>query len=190
MNEETEPTRYEPPKLVKPKPLHVMILGQSTSGKSVLGKTFAQAYLDKGVGVLVYDPLNDSDWPCHFKTDNIEEFLEVFAETEEAALFVDEAWEVFGVGQKQNHIIATRGRHQMCRLHMMSQRSYSAIAPIVRDQCSDLFAFNLALKDAEELAKDWNDKSIQRIADFVPGQYLHKRRMKPANEYRLFDVEM
>lgn len=180
--------RYEPPKLVRAQSLHILIYGQTTSGKSVLGKIMAQKYLDSGVGVMVFTPLPEQ-WPCHFQTSDISEFVEIAMLENECALFVDEGSEVFNLGRKENHILATRGRHRGHRLHVLAQRGFSAIAPIVRDQASDLYLFNVSLYDARKLADEWNDETILNAAELPPGTCIHKRRMKPAREIKIFDVE-
>ncbi|MHB8803555.1 MAG: P-loop NTPase family protein [Rhodocyclaceae bacterium] len=142
--------------------LHVMILGQTLSGKSTLAKMLAQQYMDAGTGVILYDPIGDLSWPCHLRTDSDSELLELMDTNSDCAVFIDEAAEIMGRGDKRNWRIATRGRHNGHRAHFISQRSFDSLAPIVRGQCSDLFLFNISFDDAKKIAREWNTDGSDR----------------------------
>ena len=167
--------------------LHVMILGQTLSGKTTLAKKLAAEYQRNGIGVIYFDPIGDYTFPCDLRTDCDEELKELVNYNHDCAVFIDEASEVLGIGQRENWRLMTRGRHGGHRVHAISQRGYGAIAPICRGQCSDLFLFATCFDDCIKIGREWNTKDLEKtVPDFPPGQCIRLARNKKPEILRVF----
>lgn len=164
---------------------HSLILGMTESGKTTLAKRLASQYRARGVGVLVLDPIDDPDWPNDFKTGDPAEFLEVFWQSQRCAVFIDEAGESVGRYDTVMHKTATKGRHWGHACHYISQRS-TQIAPIVRDQCSNLFLFCTAFEDCKTHAKEWNNHKIKMASTLKKGEYVYCTRFGELKTGTLF----
>ena len=117
---------------------HLLILGQTLSGKSTLAKKLANAYKSQGIAVLVHDPVGDPEWNADFRTANAEEFFKVYNDSRQCAVFFDEAGETCEEFRHEITKTATRGRHRGHRNHYIAQRG-TLILRTIRDQCSGLF---------------------------------------------------
>ena len=165
---------------------HVMILGQTLSGKSVLAKRLAAQYKAQGVGVIVHDPIGDPEWNADFQTANFEEFMRVYKESRGCAAFFDESGEACQEYPQEMTRTATRGRHRGHRNHYIAQRG-TLIIRTMRDQCTGLFLFNTGLEDCKIHAAEWNAQEIKELGQFLQvGQYYHKARMGALSRNYLF----
>lgn len=166
---------------------HGLILGMTESGKTTLAKKMAAQFKANNIGVLVFDPLHDPNWPCDFKTDNQDAFLKVFWQSKSCVAFIDEAGESVGQHDKLMHATATRGRHWGHRCFYIAQR-ITQIAPIVRDQCSYLFLFNSSLSDAKIHANEWNHRELEQAHTLLQGEYFQCTRYTPVQKLKVFDT--
>lgn len=165
---------------------HVLIVGQTLSGKTILAKRLAAQYRAAGIAVLVHDPVGDPEWDADYQTANIDEFLEVYWQSRGCAVFFDEAGETCGTHDSASKKTATRGRHWGHRNHYIAQRS-TLIARTIRDQCSELFLFNTGLEDCKMHAAEWNAPPIREHGPHLAvGEYFHKRRMGALSRGNLF----
>lgn len=167
---------------------HVMIVGQTMSGKTILSKRLAAGYGKAGITTLVYDPLADPEWNADFITTNPDEFFRILWMNQEAAVFIDECGELCKTKEWDRQIVktATRGRHHGFRMHYIAQRSM-LVTRTIRDQCTTLFLFNSALKDAKLHAEEWNKPElVDAVPDLKVGEYFHVTRMGAAKRYQLF----
>lgn len=165
---------------------HILILGQTLSGKSTLAKRLAQQYKSKGVGVIVHDPVGDPEWIADYRTANAEEFFRVYNDSRRCAVFFDEAGETCEEFRHEITKTATRGRHRGHRNHYIAQRG-TLILRTVRDQCSTLFLFNTGLEDCKVHAAEWNAPTIKEYGPFLEtGEYFHKQRMGELTRGHLF----
>ena len=165
---------------------HVLILGQTLSGKTTLAKRLAQHYKQSGVAVLVHDPVGDPEWAADFRTANAEEFFRVYNDSRRCAAFFDEAGETCEEFRHEITKTATRGRHRGHRNHYIAQRG-TLILRTIRDQCSELFLFNTGLEDCKIHAAEWNAPEIKEKGPFLEtGEYFHKQRMGQLQRGHLF----
>lgn len=166
---------------------HVMILGQTQSGKTTLAKRLAENYRAQGIGVIVHDPLNDPEWTADFKSASFPEVMRVYNESRGCAIFFDEAGESCDEYALTITRTATRGRHRGHRNHYIAQRG-TRILRTIRDQCSILFLFNSGLEDCKIHAAEWNAPELKTDAPFLKtGEYFYKPRLKPIQRGNLFE---
>tara|TARA_R110000803_G_scaffold164080_1_gene227828 strand:- start:4985 stop:5497 length:513 start_codon:yes stop_codon:yes gene_type:complete len=167
---------------------HVVIYGQTLSGKSTLAKRLATKYKKEGIGVLVFDPVNDPDWPCDFKTDNWEEFLNAYWNSEKCMVFIDEAGTVCKRFAQDAIKTATMGRHRGHINHYICQRA-NLLDLTIRDQASHLFLFNSGLKDCVMHSEEWNAQELKEGTGLKTGEYFYKSRMGNISRNYLFKNE-
>ena len=166
---------------------HVMILGQTLSGKSILAKRLAASYKAKGIKVIVHDPIGDPEWNADFQTANFDEFFNVYNNSRQCAVFYDEAGETCRDYSKEMTRTATRGRHRGHRNHYISQRA-TLILKTMRDQCTGLFLFNTSLEDCKVHSNEWNAPELKENGPFLKiGEYYHKQRMGDLTHGDLFN---
>lgn len=165
---------------------HVLLFGQTLSGKTTLAKTkLVPAYKQNGVGVIVLDPMGDPGWNADFQTDSVDEFLRVVWESRQCAIFIDEAGESAGRFDAEMIKVATKGRHWGHRAHFLSQRG-AQISATIRDQCSTLFLFTTSANDCKIHANEWNNDILRQGNTLQQGEYFHVTRFKPAVRHKLF----
>ena len=164
---------------------HCLILGMTESGKTTLAKRLARGYQARGIRTIVLDPLADPEWQADFQTADADEFLRVFWASQSCAVFIDEAGEAVGRYNAVMSSTATRGRHWGHAVHFVSQRGVQ-IAMTVRDQCSHLFLFTTALKDAQVHANEWNRPELETANRLAQGNYFHCTRFGVLNRGSLF----
>lgn len=137
--------------------MHVLIVGQSTSGKSNLAKRIA-ADQER---VVVFDPLKSTGWPDHaIKFADSEKFLSAIVSVESAHVFIDEAMVLWDYDYKRANKILYNRRHQGLLVYVIAQRA-TMVLPHARNQCSRVFAFKQTRADAESLAGDYNPQIIE-----------------------------
>lgn len=164
---------------------HVLILGQTLSGKTTLAKQLAPFYRRAGVKVGVLDPLGDPAWDADFRTTDVDAFLSMFWQSRQCAWFIDEAGETVGQYDKVMHKTATKGRHWGHRVHYITQGG-TQLAPIVRNQCTKLFLFTTALDDCKTHANEWNKPELRNAYLLPQGHYYATDRFSPLQRGQLF----
>ena len=165
---------------------HVMILGQTLSGKSILSKRLAAAYKRGGINVLVHDPVGDPEWHADYQTANFEDFFRVYNDSRQCAVFFDEAGETCEDFKSEMTRTATRGRHRGHRNHYISQRG-TLIQRTMRDQCTRLFLFNTGLEDCKIHANEWNAPELKEGGHLLGvGEYYHVAKMGSLTKQHLF----
>ena len=164
---------------------HSLIFGMTESGKTTLAKRLAKRYKQKGVNVLLLDPLNDPGWEVDFRTTDADEFLRVFWQSRRCAAFIDEAGDAVGRFDTVMQRTATRGRHWGHNVHYISQRG-AMLAPTVRDQCGHLFLFTTALNDSKLHANEWNNPELAQANSLPQGCYYHVTRFGQLDHGQLF----
>lgn len=152
---------------------HMLICGMTESGKSTLACQLSWKYREAGVNVIVLDPMLDSRWTADILTADKEYFLRIVKDpkTRGCAIFVDESGEMIGHYHDEMFFLATRGRHAGHNCHFISQRP-KQLAPTVRDQCSFLACFNVALPDAIEMSNNFNRPELRGANTLKKGEYF------------------
>lgn len=153
--------------------MHVLIIGQSTSGKSNLAKRFATDQYNEGNSIIIYDPLKSSGWPSGenvAKFADPEKFLTYLETAQESFVYIDEAKTLWDYDIKRaNKVVYTR-RHQGLLIFLIAQRA-KMVQPNARDQCSRVFAFKQSIDDAKELAAEF-DNGVIKCASVKKGEFV------------------
>lgn len=132
--------------------MHILIVGQITSGKSNLAKYFASMQ----DAVIVYDPLKSTGWPEHaIKFSDPEKFLEFIKTARDSYVYIDEAKTLADYDEKRFNEILYKRRHQGLLVYLIAQRT-KMVKPNARNQCARVFAFKQSPDDAKELAEDFH----------------------------------
>jgi hypothetical protein len=179
---------------------HSLIFGMTESGKTTLGTRLAHYYQDNERGVIILDEMCDPRWmsekrqalmrrdpgvwraqelmgelPPFRQFSDPDEFLDVFWDSKNCMVFIDESGDAVGKYDQAMQRTATKGRHWGHSLHYISQRG-AQLNRTVRDQCSHLFLFNTAKKDAELHAHEWNAPELANANTLSKGEYFHVSR--------------
>jgi hypothetical protein len=149
------------------------------SGKTTLARKMAALYTSLGRNVIVLDELMDEKWVseggAQVMTDDPEQFKEVFWNSRNLAVFIDEAGESVGRYDKSMSMTATRGRHWGHICHYICQRG-AMLSPSVRGQCSEVYAFQCTEKDAEALAEAFVQPKLREASGLAQGEYIRAVR--------------
>lgn len=170
---------------------HCLIIGITDQGKTTLAKKFASEYRDAGVACIILDPMNDPGWRVNANESNCihttdpDVFLNVVWRSRKCAVFIDEAGEAVGRYDTVMHRTATKGRHWGHNMHYITQGG-TQIAPIVRNQCTQLFIFATAKSAAKEHADEWNAPRLVEASTLQKGEYFHANRNGYCEKYRVF----
>ena len=166
-----------------------LILGRSQYGKSSLAKGLAREFIKSGRRVLVYDILGD-DWGDALVVDDREEFLEVFWNSFDLVVFVEEAAEAAGKVNPEMVFTATRGRHQVgeeAHGHSVyfSCHRLNQLDVTMRDQCPELYLFASRTNDAKDLAEDYGHQELKQAPRLQPGEFFHVLPGEPLTKWRV-----
>lgn len=147
--------------------MHTLIVGVTQSGKTTLAHKIARDLAAQGQNIIVYDPVGTltaaGTWPdSAVKFDDLDDFMEYMSldAVVHAHVFIDEAGDLFGIGQKENFWLLTRGRHFGLIIYLIAQRP-KMLAPSARTQCGRLYLFRVALEDAEEVGRDFGFSGLK-----------------------------
>lgn len=139
--------------------MHVLIVGISSSGKTLLAKSIAKSLIGKGQ-VIVFDPLKSGGWPDGAKCySTLEAFKVVVSRETNAYIFIDESKVVFDEDTKLAQKWLYQNRHKGQLIFLIAQRA-KMVPPNARNQCSKVYAFKQSLEDAKELVGDYGAEMI------------------------------
>lgn len=92
---------------------------------------------------------------------------------------VDEAPDVFEQDRDGARMMMRRGRHNGHVVALIAVR-LTTLDKTAREQCTQVFAFNVGVDDAEMLAKEWNEPAFLELPSLAPLHYIEKTRHQPA----------
>lgn len=147
--------------------MHILIIGNSFTGKSKLAKHLAQKAAAQGQDVIVYDPLKSSGWPSSAKKfASAKKFFDYIRTAQNAHVFCDEAATLWADDYKQADRLLYNRRHQGLLVYLIAQRA-TMIRPNGRNQCSTVFSFRQQLDDAQTLAAEYHPAmmDVMRLED-------------------------
>lgn len=174
--------------------MHTLICGVTESGKTTLARALAAELEKAGENLIVYDPVHTrtikGGWPASSvifsDQDSLFDYLSR-DDVSDAHIFIDEAGDVFNLGQRYNMWLLTRGRHFGFSVTMIAQRP-KMIAPSARGQVSRVYMFRLAQQDAREIGADMGHSALEKI-NLDKGDFLildsGQASMKRANIFKL-----
>lgn len=155
---------------------HTLIAGTTECGKTTLAKKLLiPTFKQSGISVIVLDPMSDPGWNADFQTTDPDEFLDVVWNSERCACFIDEAGQSSGAYDRPMHETATKGRHWGHRMHYLCQRP-AQVAPVIRNQCTQVFAFLLEEEDAKAVSRSFVNKGLLEATTLLQGEYLYARK--------------
>lgn len=160
--------------------MHVLTVGISFSGKTVLNKFLAEKYKDNNV--IVFDPVKSSGWPeSATKFSSAKKFLEHLETASDAYVFVDEAKILWDFDSKLADKALYSRRHQGLLFFLIAQR-IRMVPPNARNMCTTIYAFRQQQKDAEILKDEYHDDFIA-CRNLINGEFLiyHKGILQPGH---------
>lgn len=128
----------------------------------------------------------DPEWQCDFITSDQTEFLDVFWKSRSCMAFIDEGGESVGRYNKLMNKCATRGRHWGHTVHIIAQEA-TQIGPLVRAQCTKLFAFAQSTAAGELLAREWLHEELEQSAKLKKREYMYAVKMGGISIHRRDD---
>lgn len=172
---------------------HILVVGQTLSGKSVLAKRLANWHLSKGIGVIVQDPMGDPGWNESgsdlFKSfTDPDEFLDFVQDPDsclQCLIIVDEAGLSLDKRADRFNWLTCQSRHHGHRAMIIGNRA-EMIPKSIRTQCSTLYAFNINPSDAKNYAADFNNPAINEAPNLPQGHYIKVERFQPVKRGRLW----
>ena len=168
---------------------HLLILGQSLSGKSTLAKRLGKQILSTPhprPQVIAFNPTNEAGYArpdsygvrgADIEFTDRDLFLKYLLEQaaknpQPRVLLIDEAHEFFGHNDKDTAWLGTRGRHYGFKIIAISQR-LNTLSPTFRNQCSTIYSFYLARDDADTLtANYWTAIPNRDVFNLEAGEYV------------------
>ena len=162
---------------------HTLIVGTTESGKTTLARLMCAQYRALGIKTIVLDPLNDPQWNADFQTRDPAEFLAVVRASRQCGAFIDEGSENIGRFDTEMHFCTTQARHLGHRMTIICQKP-TQIAPVVRDNCSQVAAFRIAPSGAKLIADDYTQRALLGAVDLNKGEYLYTGRFNSQVEKR------
>lgn len=165
---------------------HLILSGSTYSGKSFLLKRIIEdvrRQMDsdpsrEGELIFVLDKFsNGSDWPCDFHTREAGEFIEACQMNERVWMVIDEGGSSLDKHDDGFAWLGTESRHFGHKLCLATQRAQS-IAPSIREQCSQLYLFNIAPKAAKIWGEEFNEPDLRQAANLPQYEFLFKERFQ------------
>lgn len=171
-------------------PVHSLILGPSTCGKSSLAFTLAANARRVGTDVMALDVKLDARWQVSrdpsgrpYLTDDAERFLWWAKRAKRCALFVDEAAEGLDRDPKFNWL-TSQARAWGHHTYVITQ-FYTDVRPALRINCDEVFAFRQDPDSAIQLARRFTDETMRAASNLRQYEFLHKRPFEPAKLRKL-----
>lgn len=156
--------------------MHSLIVGQTESGKTLLGKLICKRLKESGHKTAVLDPIYDPDWTVDFRCNDADELAKYLRSNRSVYVFVDESGGIFNEGNDNTHSwLATRSRHYGHSVHFLAQRTIQ-IPKTMRDQCSRLFLFTSSVDDGKLLAAEWNKPVLASCNTLPRFRFYHASR--------------
>lgn len=172
---------------------HKLIVGVTESGKSTLARAMESDAVNRGIVAIIYDPTLNPQWKTEHVTCDEYEFFGMLYTAYESGIksilaIVDEADTIMSMSHRHNWWLFMRGRHFGIEAIAITQRPTN-IAPSVRGNTSELFAFSIPQSDAKALADDFAAPEIEKAAGLIQGEFLHAHwvhRKKVVDKRRIF----
>jgi len=166
---------------------HILIAGQTMSGKTTFAKQLARQHRRAGRLILSLDPMLDPDLIelSDYHTTDPEDFLRVAGINTRATCIIDEGGETVGQFARPMFKLATQYRHIGHICLFLVQRP-AQINPTIRGNTAAVAAFALNRKDAAALADEYNCPDLVQVQDFPAGRYIYKKRFQPPVLGRVF----
>ena len=145
---------------------HSIFVGITETGKTTLARYQARKFRKLGHTVVVHDPVQTQTvgggWGdgsiIYDDFDSMLDALDNFKHGK-AHVFIDEAGDYFGVGDRDRQWILTRGRHMGYNVNLIAQRP-KMIAPNVRNQATFGYIFRISPDDLDDIGQDFGHSGL------------------------------
>jgi hypothetical protein len=167
---------------------HVLIVGQTMSGKTICAQRLSHNYRAHHIKVAVLDPMRDPKWQADFITDDPAEFMELVRnplKCQSCALFVDESGQVLDRYSVDFNWLTCQSRHHGHVAHIIAQRAQQ-VSMTIRSQCSTIYAFNVNNKDAKEYADAFNSPALLECPNLPQGHCIRVKRFCTPERLRMW----
>ena len=172
---------------------HKLIVGVTESGKSTLARKMEADSNQRGIVSVIYDPTLNPAWCGDIVTADEDDFFFFLREVHEKKkcsilAIVDEADTIMSMSHRHNWWLFMRGRHFGIEAIAITQRP-TLVAPTVRNNTSELYAFQIPKSDAQALADDFAAPGIVVASELPQGEFLRaycKDRKKVVDRHRVF----
>lgn len=167
---------------------HVLIVGQTESGKTLCAQKLCRWYHGAGIKTTILDPMCDPAWAADYITADPDEYFALIMDPDRcqgSANFVDEGGLALDRYQPQQQFLTCQARHHGMVSHIIAQRA-TQVSKTTRAQCSTIFAFNVNPGDAKELAQDFNAPILLEAPHLPQGQCIRVTRFQPPELLRMW----
>lgn len=151
---------------------HILVAGQTLSGKSFLAKTLARQYKKKGVKIAVLDPLAEPDWEADFQTTNQAELLEYLKKNRKHFVVIDEGGQSIGRYNKAMEWVTTTSRHWGHRCAIVTH-SPKQIPTTIRSQCTTVYLFRVTPPNSKVMFEEYGAEEFKE-AHTLPKYYFFR----------------
>ncbi len=163
--------------------MHVLTVGMTLNGKSVLNKGIVGGLRKLGCGIIVATPIEGDQWDADLLVHDLDHAKEAYQNSRNVHFIWDEAGEFYAEDRKFMQKTATRGRHRGIVNHYIVQRA-ELLDPTIRGQCSELYLFRVGLDDADRFAKEWGFPELREAVHLPKGMFFHCTTEKGSLEKR------
>ena len=153
---------------------HMLIVGTTESGKSMLAKDIARRWTRAGGTAFVLDPLLHT-WEATEVTADGDRFLALATSHQSCLLVVDEGAETIGRYAGEMRWLATRSRHYGHTAVFVTQRA-TDVDRTVRDQCRHIAVFAVSAYDVALLVREFPQAGLERAVGLAQHHYFFASR--------------
>ena len=155
---------------------HNLVIGMTGCGKSTLLKIeIIPAFKKKGIQSAVLDPLGDPTFAADFSTKDSMEFIRFAYTHSNYILVVDESGRAVGRYNSVMQNLATEIRHKG-NLSFFATQGVTQLAPVVRDQCANVFVFNCSRRNFEIIADEFAKPELLKLKTLDKGEFYYVPR--------------
>jgi hypothetical protein len=164
-------------------PIHTIVTGPSSCGKTSLVRAIVGAAQRQRVGVIALDPELNNWWRTAYLTDAPARFLAWARAAQRCVLVVEEAKETLA-RDPQYSWLTTRSRKWGHHCIVIAQR-YTMVLPDLRASCDEIYTFRQGARDVDAIVDHFTDETLRAASDLQQYEFLHKRPFEPVKRRKL-----
>lgn len=150
--------------------MHSLIVGMTSCGKTTLAKKLSRMGENAGKKIVVLEPVKTTWTGNEYHVENAEDLCTLLMQNKNLYVFVDESGETIG-RDNDYQFLATRSRQYGHSVFFIMQRT-SQVLPIIRSNCSCVYAFRQSAFDCEILCREYAQESFRQCANLKRGEFL------------------
>ena len=149
---------------------HVLVVGQTLSGKTTLAKLLVADWLKQGIPCIVFDPrLTAWGEPGDERVlvvRDVAAFLAAVEGSVSCGVVWDESGGHFDRTDQQHLWVALESRHLGHRAVLITTY-YKLLPPAVREQITTLYLFKAGVRTCKQVAEEWASPALE-LANKLP----------------------